>query len=296
MAHSPLDLTSSLPTGPAPLVSVIVCYLNGANFIEEAIGSVLAQDCSDWELVLVNDGSSDESPAIAARHAANDPRIRTLSHPDGRNHGVAAARKLGVDAARGRHIVFLDHDDVLRPWALSRMTGILEREAGVAMVFARTLYWAWDMTIGKEEMESSFAPFPPGRLAGQVMLRDLIRWDTRHPPPCSIALRRDVLLATRGDGALWHGMYEETALLMKILARHDVWLLDEVVSSYRMHPDSMCIKAEAAGTLSNETVSRDRVRYIGWAARHVAMDWRSRLLALTVWLKGEAKLRLAPRR
>ncbi|BEV00893.1 glycosyltransferase [Novosphingobium olei] len=88
MAHSPLDPTSSSPTGPAPLVSVVICYLNGANFIEEAIGSVLAQDCSDWELVLVNDGSSDESPAIAARHAANDPRIRTLSHPDGRNHGL----------------------------------------------------------------------------------------------------------------------------------------------------------------------------------------------------------------
>lgn len=276
----------------SPVVSVVICYLNGANFIAEAISSVLGQDCADWELLLVDDGSSDESPAIARRHAASDPRIRTMAHPDGRNHGLAASRKLGADAARGRYLLFLDHDDVLRPFTLSRLVAPLEAHRDIAATFARTLYWAWDPGLDKDESESTFAPFGEGKMDGRTMLRDLMLADTRHPAQCSIAFRREVYLAVRGDRVPWHGMYEDTALLMMLLARHDVWLLDEVLSSYRMHADSMCTKAEAEGSHRTEGLGAARVRFMRWAAWHIPMDWRSRLLALKVWIKGEARLRL----
>ena len=94
-------------------VSAIVIFLNEERFLAEAIASVRAQTFRDWELILVDDGSSDGSAGIARAAAEEDPRIRVLAHPGGANRGMSASRNLGLSDARGEFVAFLDGDDLL---------------------------------------------------------------------------------------------------------------------------------------------------------------------------------------
>lgn len=100
-----------------PLVSIIMPMYNAGRFVGECVDSVLAQDMPDWELLVVDDGSTDASAAIVAgRMAAAGGRLRLLSQS---NSGVSAARNRALDEARGRYVMFVDADDVLPPGALS---------------------------------------------------------------------------------------------------------------------------------------------------------------------------------
>src|SRR5262245_29470593 len=96
-----------------PLVSVIIIFLNAERFIQEAIESVFAQTYKHWELLLVDDGSTDGSTEIGRQYAAHDPeKVRYLEHEAHENRGMSASRNLGIRDARGKHIAFLDADDV----------------------------------------------------------------------------------------------------------------------------------------------------------------------------------------
>ncbi len=94
-----------------PLVSVVLIFLNEQRFIEEAVQSLLAQTMTDWELVLVDDGSTDRSTAIAHKFAAQDDRIRYIEHQRHTNRGMAASRNAGVAHTTAPYIAFLDADD-----------------------------------------------------------------------------------------------------------------------------------------------------------------------------------------
>ena len=90
------------------LVSIITPLYNGERFVGQTIESVLAQTYPDWEMLIVNDGSKDNSEQIALDYAAKDNRIRVFSQPNG---GSASARNHGIREAQGRYMVFLDSDD-----------------------------------------------------------------------------------------------------------------------------------------------------------------------------------------
>lgn len=102
----------------APLVSVIMPAYNAQRFIEEAISSVIAQTVSDWELIVIDDCSADDTFQLAQRKAADDPRIQVLCNDV--NAGVAATRNRGIDCAKGQYIAFLDSDDVWHPEKLEK--------------------------------------------------------------------------------------------------------------------------------------------------------------------------------
>ncbi|MDE6277609.1 MAG: glycosyltransferase family 2 protein [Muribaculaceae bacterium] len=116
-----------------PAVSVIIPAYNAGRYVEEAIRSVQAQDFEDYELVLVDDGSTDDTGAIFDRAAAGDRRVRVIRRPNG---GHSEARNRGLDEARGRWIYFIDADDVMAPHALSTLVGEAER-TGAQLVLAR---------------------------------------------------------------------------------------------------------------------------------------------------------------
>src|SRR5436305_7508812 len=119
-----------------PFVSAIIIFLNESRFIQEAIDSVLAQHYENWELFLVDDGSSDASTAIALRYAAHHAgRIRYLSHPGHVNRGMSASRNLGLKHATGRYVSFLDADDVWLPQKLVQQMSILESHRDCDMVY-----------------------------------------------------------------------------------------------------------------------------------------------------------------
>ena len=105
-----------------PLVSGVMIFLNAERFIEEAIESVFAQTYTAWELLLVDDGSTDASTAIAAGYAGSDQRFRLIRQA---NRGLGAARNVGIDAGTGELLTFVDSDDVLPPYAFEVLVGVL---------------------------------------------------------------------------------------------------------------------------------------------------------------------------
>ena len=110
-------------------VSIIVPVYNAGRFLEETIGSVIRQEFQDWELLLVDDCSSDESVSIIETYAAQDKRIRLIRQT--KNQGAAAARNRGVTKAQGRYIAFLDADDLWKPRRLSAQRRFMqEKQAG----------------------------------------------------------------------------------------------------------------------------------------------------------------------
>lgn len=98
-----------------PSVSIILPVCNGEKYLAEAIDSVCGQTYTDWELIIIDDGSADSSGAIADRYSMNDRRIRVIHAPNG---GLSVARNRGIDAARAPWICFLDADDAMHRRAL----------------------------------------------------------------------------------------------------------------------------------------------------------------------------------
>jgi glycosyltransferase involved in cell wall biosynthesis len=105
---------------------------NGERVLGDAIASVMAQTHADLELVVVNDGSTDGTPALLARRAADDPRITVVSQE---NCGVARARNRAISHARGTFVAFLDADDVWMPDKLQRQLELFDRDPGLAIAF-----------------------------------------------------------------------------------------------------------------------------------------------------------------
>lgn len=106
------------------LVSVLMPVFNDAATLPAAVASVQAQSHAAWELMLVDDGSTDDTRVVATRLAAQDTRIRVLDMPA--NGGAAAARNLGLEHARGRYIALLDADDTWHPDKLTRQLGFMQ--------------------------------------------------------------------------------------------------------------------------------------------------------------------------
>jgi glycosyltransferase involved in cell wall biosynthesis len=125
-----------------PLVSVIVPAFNAERFLPEAVASVLGQTFEDLELLIVNDGSSDGTLALAERSAEEDERVHVLDRPNG---GPSAARNAGIAAARGQLVCFLDADDVLLPDKLERQVAFLRTFPSCDLVYS-------DFYLGDESL------------------------------------------------------------------------------------------------------------------------------------------------
>lgn len=103
---------NSIGIDTLPQVSIILCTYNRADCLARAIDSLICQSFTDWELVLVDDGSSDNTFDIANRYIQQDDRIRYCKH---RNKGLGYAKNVGIQASIGRYITFLDSDDAYGP-------------------------------------------------------------------------------------------------------------------------------------------------------------------------------------
>ena len=109
-------------------VSVIIPAYNGERYIAEAIDGVLSQTFTEYEIIVVDDGSTDNTSQIARQYG---DRVNYLSQA---NQGVAASRNLGMAAARGEYIAFLDQDDVFLPHKLASQVDLLDRDPNLGMV------------------------------------------------------------------------------------------------------------------------------------------------------------------
>ena len=117
------DALAMAAGGPAPLVSVIVPAYNVEEYVEQAVRSILGQTMGDFELIVVDDGSTDATGAILDGLAAGDTRMRVLHVPNG---GAPAARNCALERVRGRYVAFADADDECAPTYLEELCRLME--------------------------------------------------------------------------------------------------------------------------------------------------------------------------
>jgi glycosyltransferase involved in cell wall biosynthesis len=117
----------------APLISVAICSYNGERYLERALDSVLAQDYSNFEIVIVDDGSSDGTVSIIKRYAGLHECIRPFFRS---NHGLPASRNFTFAQARGEWIAIIDQDDLCYPTRLSRQVELAQRYPTAGLVFS----------------------------------------------------------------------------------------------------------------------------------------------------------------
>ncbi|MEO8034198.1 MAG: glycosyltransferase family A protein [Acidobacteriota bacterium] len=116
----------------SPRVTVLMPVFNRERFIDEAVRSVVGQDFSDFELLIVDDGSTDRTPEILSQWAQRDPRIVVITSP--RNQGIPAALNLGLRNARAPYVARLDSDDVMMPGRISAQAAVLDALPEVVLV------------------------------------------------------------------------------------------------------------------------------------------------------------------
>lgn len=122
-----------------PAVSVIVPCHNYGHFLAEALESVRVQTRPDWECIVVDDGSTDDTRAVSDRFISRDPRFRYLHQP---NQGLSAARNAGLDVCTGSYVQLLDADDMLEPGKLKAQVAYLEQHPETDIVYGDVRYFS----------------------------------------------------------------------------------------------------------------------------------------------------------
>jgi len=122
-------------------VSVVTPFYNSANYLAETIESVQSQTYEDWELILINDGSTDNSIDIINPYTKIDSRIILVNYEVQGNKGKSYARNLGIEKATGDYITFLDSDDIFLPNKLSVKLKIFQQYPSTDLVLGNTIYW-----------------------------------------------------------------------------------------------------------------------------------------------------------
>jgi teichuronic acid biosynthesis glycosyltransferase TuaG len=148
-----------MPDKNRPLISVIMPAYNAAAFISDAIASVIAQTWQEWELIVIDDGSTDDTPMILA--STRDPRVRRLHKSNG---GVSSARNMGLDHARGEYVAFLDADDLLPPRSLASRMEVMLADPKVHFVDGTVFSFSDSDPEGREIYRPAFRGQPFSRL------------------------------------------------------------------------------------------------------------------------------------
>ena len=193
-------------------ISIVIPVYNAARFLREALASLQAQTFTDWECICVDDGSTDESPAIIREMMASDPRIQLLEQA---NAGPSVARNRGVERSQAPYIFFMDADDLLYPKALETLYRTIQ-EMDAEVVWGRTQPFVDDLPTPSETGEvrtfegevlrqwvnerfsqsSPLAPFwgIPVEVWGKLFRRDVV---LRNPLPAAFRFGEDTLFSVR---------------------------------------------------------------------------------------------------
>lgn len=261
-----------------PLVSCVIIFLNEEKYLAEAIESVLAQSYRNWELLLVDDGSTDDSSRIARSYQERQPaRIRYLTHEGGMNRGMSASRNLGLATARGSLIGFLDGDDVWLPDKLQRQVALFDAHPSAMIISGATIYWhSWqadaaraDRLVRVGDIRSSRTP--PACTVDQDRCYDPPTLATRlyplgsgvTPSTSGMLIRRGMALAVGGFEDDFRGLFEDQVFLAKAYLAGPIFVSSDCFDQYRQHSESCCFVTRAT-----ETSREQKRRYFDWLAAY----------------------------
>jgi glycosyltransferase involved in cell wall biosynthesis len=246
-----------------PLVSIITIFWNAQTYIQEAIDSAIAQTYDYWELLLIDDGSSDRSTEIAQHYREKYPqKIRYLEHPDHQNLGMSAARNLGIRSANGKYLSFLDADDLWLPNKLEQQVSILESQPETAFLCSPAQWWySW---AGSENHPPDFVQqldvLPDTIVQPPTLLLRFLQ--NEWASLCDLLVRREVVEQIGGYETSFKGMYEDQAFHAKLCLQSQSFVTQQCWYWYRQHPTACT------------------------ALTHQAKQWRAARYTFLNWLEG----------
>ena len=222
-------------TADPPLVSVIMAAFNAAGSIEETCRSVLGQTYPHLELIVVDDGSSDETASIVATLEAADRRVRLITQP---NRGVATARNAAIAQASGQFIAPIDADDLWLPTKVERQVRIFQQHPNSAMVYC---WWAWIDEEGRVIDRS-----PRWTVEGRVFTRLA---EVNFTGNASVPMFRRGAVAEAGGydaGLQAEGAQgcEDWSLALQVAANHPVSVVPAALVGYRRQAGGMSRNCE----------------------------------------------------
>jgi glycosyltransferase involved in cell wall biosynthesis len=212
------------------LITVIIPAYNAAATLDQTLLSVRAQSYRDIEILIIDDGSLDETPEIARRHAAADSRVRLISQA---NSGVAAARNRGIAEARGKLIAPIDADDLWASTKLEKQFAMMA-ESGPEV----GLVYCWYAVIDADCFIKGIAkPNKSGRVLSHLCADNFVGNGS------SALMRKDVVLAAGGYSTQLRAARaqgcEDWLLYLRIAEKLEFQLVEECLLGYRMVPGSM---------------------------------------------------------
>ncbi len=252
---------------------------NGELYLESAVQSVIQQTMPDWELLIADDGSKDNSLAIAVTMAEKDSRIRVLQHPDGGNRGVSATRNLAISQARGEFLAMLDCDDVWLPGKLERDAEAIGTYPGLVFLYSRAEVIDRDgvrMNQGDPALNrpAVFGTGTPGMLTDAFL--NIMKKDIQIPTSTVVCKKEPVLKSGGFDETT--GDVEDTLLWYLVIEQGDLFFHDRVLAQYRIHEQSWnALNKEPSKrmgrrlhlyTLLIERVTMDHRPHVSWNLVH----------------------------
>ncbi|MDR9777310.1 glycosyltransferase family A protein [Rhizobium hidalgonense] len=231
-----------------PLVSVVIPAFNASTYIERTLRSAMHQTYTALEIIVVNDGSTDDTAKLVEQTAMSDSRIRLLSTP---NRGVAAARNTGIEASTGRFVAFLDADDLWHPTKTEKQVNALKRlSSRWAAVY--TLHYVIN------EDDEIIRPGSSDIARGYIYARHLnLKYIGNGS---ALLVRRDAALEIGGFDSSYAaagiGGCEDLDFELKLAARYFIEVVPERLVGYRKHPGSMSSNHLRMGKSALEVVRR----------------------------------------
>ena len=223
----PVTGQSTRSNGGTPLLSVGIPVFNGGGLLVEAIDSILGQTLADFELIIADNASTDETPEICAGYAARDSRIRVIRHRE--NIGAPRNWNFVARESRGRYFKWASASDRCAPQFLERCVASLEADSDLALCFPRTEFISTNGTrLGVCEADFEVMSQRPEVRFAEVCTRMTVN------NAQSGVIRRDILLKTRLDRCYPHG---DLALMAELSLLGKFRLLPEVLLYRRADPE-----------------------------------------------------------
>ena len=248
-----------------PRVSVVLIFLDEEPFLEEAVDSVLSQTFEAWELLLVDDGSTDgstESAKVAARRLPQ--KVRFYEHEGHANRGISTSRNVGLKHAQGEYVLFLDGDDVLTRNALSEQVALMEAHPEVGMVYGPLQWWyGWNGDPDEQLRDyiQNLDQEPNTTIEPPTLVASFLR--NQHATPSGNLFRTSLVREVGGFEDEFVGMYDDTVLRVKFCLRFPVYVSSRVWYKYRKHADSTCAQA-----WKMNKVHEARGRFLYWTENY----------------------------
>ena len=205
-----------------PTVSVNLCCYNSEQYLEETLQSIFAQTYGHWELIVVNDGSTDSTEAIIKRHMGEGHRI--VYHYQA-NAGLAAARNKAIELSQGEFIALIDHDDLWHPEKLGRQVALFVERPQVGLVYSKAAALISGNRTGLHAIDS---PMYRGRVFIPLVLGNFV--------PCSSIVIRRIALDQVGWFNPGFSQVEEYDLSIRIAEKYEFDYVNEPLLTFRVHP------------------------------------------------------------